>query len=123
MKYPHYERPMKSIGAFLSILFAVILLSPYSVAAKSINWTKQWYSVGIYTPSPDYPIQARRMRIASSGVFVLFVNEAGIVTEVGVPVSSRSPILDKAAISALKKWRFKPGTGISLVRVPITWAL
>jgi len=53
----------------------------------------------------------------------MIVSKAGYVTEVRVIKSTRSKILDAAAIQALLKWRFKTGTGIERANQPITFRL
>jgi len=60
-----------------------------------------------YAPRPQYPEEARRKHIEGSGVFVLHVNR-GVVTKVDIYRSTGSPILDNAAVSAMRQWRFQP---------------
>jgi protein TonB len=80
-------------------------------------------TVAITAPRPDYPYEARRNRITGSGVMLMTVDRpSGRVTSVEVTESTGSPILDHAATSAFKKWRFQPGA-VSRVRVPITFTL
>ena len=80
-------------------------------------------AVAITAPRPDYPHEARRNRIIGSGVMLMTVDRpSGRVTNVAVTESTGSAILDHAAISAFKRWRFQPGS-VSQVRVPITFTL
>ena len=80
-------------------------------------------TVAIAAPRPDYPYEARRNRITGSGVMLMNVDRpSGRVTNVEVTQSTGSPILDHAATSAFKRWRFQPGA-VSRVRVPITFTL
>lgn len=44
----------------------------------------------------------------------------GIVTSVEITQSAGHDILDKAAVEAFQRWRFRPGT-VEKVRCPITW--
>ena len=54
-------------------------------------------------------MQARARHLSGAGFFVLFVTiQTGIVKEVQIEQSTGSAILDSAAISAFKQWRFKP---------------
>jgi TonB family protein len=74
-------------------------------------------------PSPEYPYEARRNKITGSGVIVMTVDTAsGVVTGAEMAQSTGSPILDNAATSAFRRWRFKPGT-VSRVRMPITFTM
>jgi len=62
------------------------------------------------TPRPDYPIEARRRRIEGQGYFLLRVQiRTGLVKTVVMKRSTGSELLDSSAVSALKRWRFKPG--------------
>src|SRR6266480_4667785 len=85
-------------------------------AAMSISSAK---ALAIYAPLPDYPREARSQRITGSGVCVVSVDPRnGSVTEASMAQSTGDPRLDNAAISAFRKWRFKPGT-VSKVKIPI----
>ena len=74
-------------------------------------------------PHPVYPIQARRQRISGSGLYQMIVDKTGKVTRVRVISSTGSEILDRAAVQALSKWRFKPGKGLERANLPITFSL
>jgi protein TonB len=77
----------------------------------------------ISAPRPEYPYEARRSKITGSGVCVMTVDSAsGAVTGATMAQSTGNPILDNAATSAFRRWRFKPGT-VSKVRTPITFTM
>ena len=79
--------------------------------------------LALSAPRPEYPYEARRQRLTGSGVAVLLVDSAsGAVTSVSILRSTGSAVLDNAAISGFRRWRFKPGT-ISKVNAPITFTL
>ena len=62
-------------------------------------------------------------KITGSGVCVMTVDSgSGSVTSAEMAQSTGSPILDNAATSAFRRWRFKPGT-VSRVRTPITFTM
>jgi TonB family protein len=74
-------------------------------------------------PRLEYPYEARRQKITGSGIVVITVDSvSGSVTNVVMETSTGSPILDNAAITGFRRWRFKPGT-VSRVRSPITYTL
>jgi protein TonB len=80
-------------------------------------------AVAVSAPRPEYPYEARRARATGSGVCVMTVDPAsGAVTSAVMAQSTGSPILDNAATSAFRRWRFKPGT-VSKVRTPITFTM
>ena len=80
-------------------------------------------AVAVSAPRPEYPYEARRSKITGSGVCVMTVDSgSGSVTSAEMAQSTGSPILDNAATSAFRRWRFKPGT-VSRVRTPITFTM
>jgi len=80
-------------------------------------------ALAIYTPRPTYPYEARARHLQGSGVAILTTDPAtGNVSNVVMAVSTGVNILDDAAISAFRQWRFKAGITIK-ARVPITFTL
>ena len=80
-------------------------------------------ALAISSPRPEYPYEARSRRITGSGVCVVTVDtSSGNVTDATMAQSIGNPILDSAAISAFRRWRFKPGT-VSKVKIPITFTM
>jgi len=81
-------------------------------------------AVAVYAPRPQYPYEARSRRITGSGVCVLDVDVAsGSVSSANMAQSIGNPILDNAAVSAFRQWRFKPGAAAPKVKVPITFTM
>lgn len=77
----------------------------------------------MYAPRPVYPYEARRQRMTGSGIALLAVDPAvGNVTSVRMTQSCGNVILDNATLEALRRWRFKPGSVLT-VQVPITYTL
>ena len=80
-------------------------------------------ALATYAPRPQYPYEARSRHVTGSGVCVVTVDTAsGSVNEASMAQSIGNPILDNAATSAFRQWRFKPGT-VSKVRIPITFTM
>ena len=80
-------------------------------------------ALAIYAPRPQYPYEARSRRIMGSGVCVADVDPgSGNVTSATMAQSIGNPILDNAAVSTFRQWRFRPGT-VSKVRIPITFTM
>lgn len=80
-------------------------------------------AVAVSAPRPEYPYEARRSKITGSGVCVMTVDPgSGAVTSATMAQSTGNPVLDNAATSAFRRWRFKPGT-VSKVRTPITFTM
>jgi protein TonB len=59
---------------------------------------------------PSYPRLARRMGWEGSVVCRLAIDSDGAVSTVAVDRSSGRDVLDEAAVSALRRWRFRPAT-------------
>jgi periplasmic protein TonB len=80
-------------------------------------------ALALSAPKPLYPYEARSRHVTGSGVAVMTIDPAtGIVINVVMEPSIGSEILDRATVSAFKRWRFKPGSPPK-VRVPITFLL
>jgi TonB family protein len=61
----------------------------------------------IYRVNPAYPEQAKINSIQGTVKLAIIVNEEGFVYEArGNP--GNNPVLEKAAIPSVKKWRFSP---------------
>jgi TonB family protein len=80
-----------------------------TIATKPIN-----------APRPEYPYEARTRQITGRGIVLMTVNTStGEVTDATMEKSTGSPILDNSAISAYRRWRFKPGSTDTKVRRPV----
>jgi TonB family protein len=110
----------------LLILLALTLLAFSAGAAPSkqdAKLEKTARAVAISAPYPDYPYAARRARITGRCLVEMHVDSpTGVVTDAVMAESSGHAILDNAALSACRRWRFKPGT-VARVRLPITFAM
>src|SRR5438876_12206663 len=65
--------------------------------------------VFVSMPPPVYDLRLRRSNITGSGIFTLFTDEKGRVTDVKVRKSTGHRELDAQAIYGLRQWRAKPG--------------
>jgi TonB family protein len=88
----------------------VMVACGVTTAAAYVLTEEQARKLAISTPPPQYPYAARLHHVEGQGVFLLRVQiRTGLVKAVIVEHSTGSKILDGAALSALKRWRFKPG--------------
>ncbi|MDP2862462.1 MAG: energy transducer TonB [Desulfobacterales bacterium] len=79
-------------------------------------------AVPLYTenPAPVYPMQAKKRGYEGTVILEVLVTKEGMAGKVSVFQSSRHPILDEAAVSSVKKWRFEPGKrGDEKVDMPV----
>lgn len=79
-------------------------------------------ALAINSPRPEYPYEARSRKIMGSGVCVVSVDANGNVTDATMVQSIGSPILDNSAVSAFRRWRFRPPIAPK-VKIPITFTL
>ena len=80
-------------------------------------------ALATFAPLPKYPLRVRSDGVTGSGVCVVSVDQAsGRVTGASMEQSTGDSTLDKSAVRAFRKWRFKPGT-VSKVRIPIEFTM
>ena len=80
-------------------------------------------ALATFAPLPKYPLRVRSDGVTGSGVCVVSVDQAsGRVTRASMEQSTGDSTLDKSAVRAFRKWRFKPGT-VSKVRIPIEFTM
>jgi TonB family protein len=96
-----------------SLVLAAGLLVQSAVFASSLPQERP--SKDVTTPTvvsevkPDYPESVKRERIQGNVTLEAVVKRDGTVGDVTVK-KALHPELDEAAVTAMKKWRFKPGT-------------
>src|SRR5881296_1772431 len=62
-----------------------------------------------FTPLPKYPSRVRSPGVTGNGVCIVSVDPAsGRATAASMEQSTGDSILDKSAVNAFRKWRFKP---------------
>ncbi|HEY6185288.1 MAG TPA: energy transducer TonB, partial [Terriglobales bacterium] len=81
--------------------------------------------IAIKTQRAVYPLQAQEKQIQGRVWLQVFINEAGDVEK--VEVAEGNPALVDAAVSAMKKWKFKPyiksGKAVKVnVKIPMDFA-
>lgn len=77
----------------------------------------------LFAPRPEYPYLARVQRIAGSGVAVMKIDpKTGLVVRAFMAISTGASILDEATLSAVQRWKFKPGT-VRFVKLPISYTV
>jgi TonB family protein len=71
------------------------------------------------TPFAEYPAEAMRRGIVGTGIYELRIDpKTSHEKSIVVIAAAGNPMLDQASMRALLKWRFKPGTVVS-VRLPL----
>ena len=77
---------------------------------------------------PTYPGLARKRGQEGTVILQVLVNREGRVDDLKIDTSSNSTLLDRAAVTAVRKWTFEPGRRGEervpmWVRVPVTFKL
>ena len=77
---------------------------------------------------PEYPQLAKRMRQEGLVILRVEMDQKGIPVQVEIAQSSGYPLLDQAALKAVKRWRFQPGRigdspVKSVVAIPVRFRL
>lgn len=85
-------------------------------------------AVAISSPAPKYPGDAMRAGQQGTTLLRATVEPDGTVSDITVEQSAGSRALDRAALQALRRWRFQPAyrNGVAIrsdVRVPVKFAL
>jgi TonB family protein len=112
-------------GTATIFLILLLLHAPmhYGFSADQTQQVGSAKALAIYAPRPQYPYEARRRRQAGSGIAILAVDPStGIVENAEMATSTGHKLLDNAALSAFRRWQFKPGT-VAEVRIPITFTM
>lgn len=84
---------------------AVAVSSAPPAPAEPIS-PPQFDAAYLHNPAPEYPLQARRLREQGTVLLRVEVSAAGGALQVSIEHSSGWPILDDAALSAVRRWRF-----------------
>jgi protein TonB len=79
-------------------------------------------------PPPPYPAEARRLKQEGKVLLEVVVSAEGRVADLALKQSSGFPLLDEAALKAVRHWRFKPARLAGLmtqtkVQIPIRFEL
>jgi TonB family protein len=99
-------------------LLVIIFLS-VAESGHSRN-TTQAQRRALYAPRPEYPLAAQKRHWTGHGVFACKIRSDGTVASVDVLRSTGHQMLDQAAITAFRQWRFQPGN-MKPVNIPITF--
>ena len=79
-------------------------------------------------PTPDYPLPCKRRREEGTVLLNVLVQADGLPAAISLNRSSGHPLLDRAALDAVRRWTFEPGRAAgapvsSLVVVPVRFSL
>jgi TonB family protein len=101
-----------------SLILFLLFCTPWIATAQNSVTGRGISGVAEYAPQPKYPDVARWRRWAGKGIFRCKLRADGAVSSVEVRKSTGYDVLDQAAITALRQWRFKV-SGTRVVNVPV----
>ena len=76
-----------------------------------------------YAARPEYPLEAKRHHMEGRGVFAMHIRQNGTVASVEIVKSTGYAVLDGAAISALRQWRYHPEPFKRVVTTPMNFTM
>jgi len=98
----------------LALFYATFLL----LVLPSVAHAKEY---AVFAPPPKYPGEAKARHFPGSGLFALHIRANGRVERVDTIQSIGHPILDDAATTAFRQWRFHPNKTAWVLRIPIRY--
>jgi TonB family protein len=107
------------------VLAGIVATAPRTSAESNLPARLQVpKSAIISAPHPQYPQEAADKRLSGIGTAVILVDiESGLVKDAVMARSTGHAILDNAAVSVFRRWRFMPGAAPPKVRVPISFSV
>src|SRR5437899_7558905 len=112
------------LALLMSIWIATTVLSAQQIIASGVDAAgkrhlgsrdfpgldEPWIRDRIAYAPPEYPYGDRRDRHEGDGLFRISIGlRTGTVAQVRVLKSTGFPSLDSSAVTAIRKWRWKPG--------------
>ena len=96
--------------------------APGSTAGGTTDALAMVTAGGPDRPPPRYPSRARRHGLQGRVVLLVRVGAGGVVTAIQIDHSSGHRLLDRAALKAVRRWRFGTHAGPRM-RIPIVFRL
>jgi len=115
MKRP---RLLRSSRVLIAALFLSAASSGNAQAPNSAHAKRRV----LYAPPPQYPFVARARHWTGAGLFACNLRPDGTVVSVDVVRSTGHDVLDDAATSALRRWKF-PSGGSHVIRIPLSFTI
>jgi TonB family protein len=114
---------MRGSHCALIVAGCAALSAAFNYAAEEqITFLGQWSQAVVYASRPVYPHHARAHGLGGKGVFVVHIEaDTGSVSSVSVEKSTGVSMLDRCAVDAFRRWKFKKPIPGSKVRIPIAF--
>jgi protein TonB len=108
---PAVQRPVEPAPASAqpSLALAAPAAAPAAPPAPSQRIEPPSFGLAyLNNPPPEYPAAARRMQLEGTVLVRVLVGVDGDPRELSVARTSGAPVLDEAALRAIRRWRFVP---------------
>jgi len=102
------------------VLLVIVFLSVAVSGNSQAPDARQAKHYALYAPRPEYPLAARTHHWTGAGIFACNIRPDGTVASVDVLRSTGHEMLDQAAITAFRQWRFHPGD-MKRIKIPINF--
>jgi protein TonB len=103
------------------VLLVIVFLSVAVSGNSQVSDAARPNHFALYAPRPEYPLAAQKHHWTGAGLFACNIRSNGTVASVDVVRSTGHQMLDQAAITAFRQWRFEPGNKLKLVNIPMTF--
>jgi protein TonB len=103
------------------VLLVIVFLSVAVSENSQVSDAGQPNHFALYASRPEYPLAAQKRHWTGAGLFACNIRSNGTVASVDVVRSTGHQMLDQAAITAFRQWRFEPGNKLKLVNIPMTF--
>ncbi|MBM3468491.1 MAG: energy transducer TonB [Alphaproteobacteria bacterium] len=100
---------------------AIVVSDARSLSSSTAVSIEAASSPSFSNPPPIYPLEARRKKLQGVVQIKISVSPEGTVDTATMVPPRISPILENAALAAVRQWKFKPG--IKTLEVPIEFKL
>ena len=122
MAYLFLVRSVRTL-LILALVFFAVLTNGFGQIADVGKPSGGSTVYATYAVKPDYPYFARSRHMQGRGIFQLHIRADGTVSSVDTIQSTGYFELDEVSIGAFSKWRFRPPSRPTKVKMPITFSM
>jgi len=124
---PHPASPRGAAVAAINRVVSTSLSAPVA-SSQTSGASVEVPPQKLFSPKPAYPHEALAARLAGRVVLRAQVNADGCVTGAVVHRSSGAALLDRAALDAVRRWRFQPARRVGVavateILIPIRFTI
>lgn len=106
---------MRQRDPYIAVAITIVLFFLMCLHARAGDGSR----AVLHRTAPIYPVLARQMHLGGEVVLLVSVDSDGGVTE--VKVQSGHPLLQQAAVSAVRMWKFAPAAQPSQATISVNF--